>query len=118
MDAETGIKKELLYCWVSSRFRVLVPKRRGTGFLKVPYGHHPDKVLDRIAIAAGCDVIGLDGALEFECSGAVYHGSNAVRAEFAGIVVPRLEAHYGLTAREIPEHEYWRLTPIPHTDGF
>lgn len=118
MNAVLETKKELLYCWTANGFNVLVPKRRGSGFLKAPYGHHADKGLDAIATAARCDVFGLDGALEFECKGAVFHGGKAVRGEFTATVVPRLEAHYGLTAREVSESEFWRLNPVPHSDKF
>ena len=32
--------KELLYVQFSGRFEILVPKIRGTGYLKTPLGHH------------------------------------------------------------------------------
>ena len=101
----------LLWCWVASGFHVLVPKRRSDGYLRAPYGHHPDPGLDRIAALVHVDVVGLDGALYFECGGSVYHGSEAVREAFAAKVVPALEQHYGVSAREIGPGEFWRLHP-------
>jgi hypothetical protein len=89
-------KGELLYCWVSRGFNVLVPKLRNA-----------------VADAVQCDVFGLDGALEFVCSGAVYFGGDARRGEFASKVVPLLERHYGIAAREIDSAEFWRLNPSP-----
>ena len=101
----------LLYSWAASNFHVLVPKRRGTGYLSVPYGHHPIPGLDAIADRAGVDVTGLDGALCFECGGRVFHGSDAVRSAFVAQVVPALEAHYGMASREVTETDFWRLHP-------
>ncbi len=110
---ESSQLKELLYCWVASGLHVLVPKRRGMGFLKTPYGHHLDRGLDAIADAAHVDVTGLDGALCFECSGKIYHGGKAARDAFAAVIVPRLQTHYGWNAREVDETEFWRLYPVP-----
>lgn len=104
--------KQLLFCWVANGFNVLAPKRRGTGFLRVPYGHHPDTALDAIADLVHVDVIGLDGSLHFECKGAVFHGPQELRDAFAGKVVPALERHYGLCAKEIDEVEFWQLHPL------
>lgn len=104
--------KALLYCWVSQNFCVLVPKKRGVGYLKVPYGHHYDGALTDIANAAHVDVVGLDGALMFECGGAVFHGGDAARQSFAAKIVPKLESHYGLSSREISSVEYWEKHPL------
>lgn len=107
----TTTTRELLYCWVAWQFSVLVPKRRGVGFLKVPYGHHVDAGLLDIETIAGCDIYGLDGALDFQCPGSVYHGGNSARIEFASIVMPELERHYGCTSREIRPAEFFALNP-------
>jgi hypothetical protein len=104
--------RELLYCWVAGGFAVLVPKMRGDGFLKVPYGHHVDAGLDRIGDKVQCDVTGLDGALDFRCSGSIYHGGTMMRKEFSDVVVPALASHYSTSAREITEQEFWRLHPV------
>lgn len=103
--------KELLCSWVAGQFCVLVPKRRGAGFLRVPYGHHFDEALDDIASTVSCDVFGLDGMLEFECGGSTYHDQVA-REVFFKKVVPRLEAHYGVLAREVSQSEFWRYHPL------
>lgn len=99
--------KELLYSWVANGFNVLVPKQRGEGFLKVPYGHHIKKGLDAAADAGNCDVYGLDGVLEFNW----FTFDAGKRAAFVSAVVPLLEAHYGWPAREIDQYEFWRLRP-------
>ena len=72
----------------------------------------PTPGLDQIAARARVDVTGLDGALCFECGGAVFHGGDAERAAFASKIMPALEAHYGMASREIPEGEFWRLHPL------
>lgn len=104
--------KQLLWCWVANGFNVLVQKRRGVGFLRVPYGHHPDPGLDRIAELVRVDVVGLDGSLHFECEGSIYHGSDAVRKAWAAKVVPALEKYYGVSSRQIDEGEFWLLHPL------
>jgi hypothetical protein len=97
---------ELLYCWaVPNCLSVLVPKKRGNGFLRVPYGHHHDEALSRIAAAAGCDVFGLDGSLDFVWGG-VDCASEDVREALASKVIPCLELHYGLSARLVTPGEY------------
>lgn len=104
--------KALLYCWVAKTLSVLVPKKRGKGYLKVPYGHHYNEALTDIANTAHVDVTGLDGALEFECAGSVYHGGVDDRKEFLSKVIPGLEAYYGYAAREISEKEFWEKNPL------
>ena len=106
--------KELLFCWVSQALQVLVPKKRGRGFLRVPYGHHYDRVLTKIANDAGVDVFGLDGALEFQCPGAIYHGEAAARKAFVEEVIPPLERYYGWPSREIKPAEFWAKHPLKH----
>lgn len=105
-------KKELLYCWVAQVLNVLVPKKRGEGYLKVPYGHHHDSALTEIANDAGVDVTGLDGSLAFECSRSIFYGPAAGRIEFASKVIPSLEKHYGWTSREIEVSEFWEKNPL------
>jgi len=105
-------QKTLLFCWVSNVFSVLVPKKRGEGFLKVPYGHHNNPALNAVGDAVGLDITGLDGALMLECGGKVYHGGKEIRKSFEGRVISMLEKHYGLRAREVTEKEYWAKHPL------
>lgn len=105
-------QKELLYCWVAQGLNVLVPKKRGEGYLKVPYGHHHDSALTKIANDAGVDVTGLDGALAFECSRSIFYGPEAGQKEFVSKVMPPLARHYGLTSREIEKSEFWEKNPL------
>lgn len=108
--------KMLLWCWVANGFNVLIPKRRGIGYLRVPYGHHHDPALDAIGELVGVDVLGLDGALLFECGGAVFNAAPSVRDAFAAKVVPALERHYGLSAREVSPGEFWQFHPLERVE--
>lgn len=116
-SAKAGESPKLLYCWVFECFAVLVPKQRGYGYLRIPYGHHNNKSLNAIGDLVACDIFGLDGHLEFQCSGAIFHGPAKGRADFADRVVAALEKYYGMTAREITEPEFWRLHPIKDAAG-
>jgi hypothetical protein len=105
--------KELLFCWVAGGLQVLVPKRRGTGYLRAPYGHHNDQALNRIADLVRCDVHGLDGALYFECSSKVYLGAGEeLRNEFAEKIIKPLEEHYGFPSRFVNAPTFWALHPL------
>lgn len=56
-----------LWAWTLGMLHVLVPKQRGIGWLLVPAGHHASPKIRDIETAAGCDVFGLDGTLDFDC---------------------------------------------------
>lgn len=105
-------KSQLLYAWVGQGLSVLVPKRRGRGFLRAPYGHHNQPALNAIADLAGCDVFGLGGSLDFQVPGDVYHGGQLKRAEFAGRLLPALEKVYEAKSREITAADFWQLHPL------
>jgi hypothetical protein len=102
--------RELLYLWTSCTLEVLVPKLRGEGFVKVPYGHHADKAMAKIERIAGCDIFGLDGALSFQTGSrtATYPES---RDAFTDMLLPALVQHYGEPAREASASEFWSLNP-------
>jgi hypothetical protein len=102
--------RELIGCWHSTRFSVLVPRKRGKGFRRVPLGHHHDPKLDAVEEAANCNLFGLDGALEFECGGSIATYADR-RAEFLRRVQPALEATYGVALRLVEQAEYWALHP-------
>ena len=104
-------KRELLCCWVAMRFQVLVPKRRGMGFQMVPYGHHFHDGLSQVEAVAGCDIVGLDGALEFCCPEALYHGKEEEKATFEAKVLPALQELYGCPARRVSPKEFWSNHP-------
>ena len=102
---------KLLFCWVAEGLHVLVPKRRGTGFLSVPYGHHTDKGLDAIAALANCDLYGLDGALNFDCGWDICHGQKGTQDAFIERIRKPLEAHYKMQSQLIDANTFWELHP-------
>ncbi len=105
----------LLYAWVGLGLSVLVPKKRGPGFLRTPYGHHDDPGLNAIAGLAGCDIFGLDGSLDFQVGAHIYHGGPGARAEFVGRVMPALEKLYEASSYEINLSQFWDLHPLKTT---
>ena len=109
VERKEDMSAELIYCWVSQCFSVLVPKKRGGGFLKVPYGHHHNAELTGIANKIGVDVFGLDGSLDFEVNRSIYYGD---RNKFSSVLMPMLESYYGLPSREVNVNDFWRLHPL------
>lgn len=103
--------RELLYCFDLRNLNVLVPKKRGEGFLAVPYGHHYDAKLDAIATKAGCDVTGLDGHLAFDCGASVAVNTAAAHT-YAAKIMPLLAAHYACSFRAVSPGEFHRLHPV------
>lgn len=102
---------KLLFCWVAEGLQVLVPKRRGSGYLRVPYGHHVDKALDSIAAIAKCDLFGLDGALYFDCGWDICHGNEEIQTKFIEKVRTPLESHYKMPSQLIDRNTFWALHP-------
>lgn len=106
-----SVEPKLLLCWAAGGLQVLVPKRRGKGYLSAPYGHHANKGLDTIAELAMCDLFGLDGALYFDCGWTIFHGQQGTHDEFIERVRAPLEAHYKMPSQLIGVTEFWELHP-------
>lgn len=90
---------------------ILVPKRRGEGFVKVPLGHHHDGVA-KVAHEIDFDIFGLDGALEIQTGSLIDKDVN----KLLGRIMPPLCAHYGMDYRLIDRGEFYRLHPIKTED--
>jgi hypothetical protein len=98
--------KEILAFWDGHRFMAaLVPKARGTGFLKVPAGHHVDPRIADLEEATGSSVYGLDGSLEVETS----RGPNDEK--WAGFL-SGLRHLWPYPVRIVDAVEYWERHPI------
>lgn len=104
LEADT---KTLLYVHYHLVFQVLVPKKRGTGFLKVPYGHHENQALREISDRFQVEMCGLDGCLEIERMGARFIPEGTVSE-----IMEALGKHYGLPFKEITLDEFDRLNPV------
>jgi hypothetical protein len=102
--------RELLFLWLVNSLHVLVPKRRGQGFLRQPYGHHIDMDLNRIGELAEADVFGLDGDLQFDW-GPHRRLSQANKDAATAVIMPALAAHYGVPYREALPNEFWAKHP-------
>lgn len=92
---------------VDGQISILVPKRRGEGFLRQPFGHHAG-ALTAVEDEIGFDLWGLDGSLDVQ--------TGAVRpAAIDGLIakiMPPLCRHYGMDYRIVDRVEYWEKHPI------
>lgn len=101
--------KTLLVCLdaFDKAVSILVPKRRGEGFLKSPLGHHHDRV-SQIAHEIELDIYGLDGALEVQTGS--LHGKDT--EALLERIMPPLCQHYQMDFRVIARAEFWKLHPL------
>lgn len=90
--------KALIVAFLESVILVLVPKKRGTGFQKVPLGHHYDEVA-AFMITLGADIYGLDGHLEINFPPGVPGSPQRKKAEER--FLDPISGFYGYPWREI-----------------
>jgi hypothetical protein len=89
--------------WDMGGLNIAVPKKRGSGYLKQPYGHHAIQALDDIAADERIAMCGLDGYLNLEYRYVEYDA----RAAIIDRVMPRLAAHYGFREWMEDETAFW-----------
>ena len=93
------VEKKLYFTFQADGLLVLVPKKRGNGFLKTPYGHHTiqalDDILDQATLLAK-NLYGLDGYLYFQVK--TYSGDEE---KIAPILMPLLETYYGFVSEYV-----------------
>lgn len=113
----TPAGKELLYIFRERGIHILVPKKRGEGFLRTPIGHHQSP-LSHLAYKIGYDLFGLDGEI-FVDSG--YIGKDDKPRMIERVLEP-ISQLLGFPHREISRQEYYDLHPIkteePTTPAF
>lgn len=103
------MEREIIWTFVGGNLCALIPNKRGTGFLRQPYGHHKDQGLEDVREQIDdVDIFGLDGHLELDI--------HRIRDQekFEGIVkkaLTLLEAHYSCSSRE-SHREFWDFHPI------
>jgi hypothetical protein len=104
--------RELLYYWDLGGLNVLVPKRRGVGFLRCPLGHHYVEFYASLETELHCDICGLDGALYFEFHPRLNtaHPRSVLEA-MTQRVMAKLGAHHIATFREVGVDEFHRQLP-------
>lgn len=81
------------YAWSFGSMSVLIPKQRGSGWMKVPAGHDWSERITAVQAAGKCDVCGLDGTLDFDC-GPHISTYPEKRAEFEARVLPVVAKWY------------------------
>lgn len=107
MTEQTAEKTLLVYApSVGPTIWVLIPKRRGTGFLKSPV-HHSTSPLDLIAYDLGCDFCGLDGYLEASYGA---HDTRTPMDDRIAKLMARLSEHYGFPWKRIGRDEFFDLS--------
>lgn len=67
--------------------QIKVPKRRGSGFLKTPCGHHHEPWMHDI----GYDVDGLDGMLDIDCGYVKYEDRKAMANKIMPLIQKRFK---------------------------
>lgn len=90
--------RELLALIQDPNLYVLVPKRRGRGFLKTPLGHHAT-ALGQLETKIGADIVGLDGHLAIALNEALPAPTSptpAARRSQAEKAMDFLSRHYGI----------------------
>lgn len=97
------------YMWDDSGLNIIIPKRRGDGYLRVPYGHHNNPKLNLISDSVNVvDVTGLDGYLNFRFSAKVIYDASK-RAKIVAIVMPQLAAYFDFKSWIEDIRGFWRV---------
>jgi len=94
-----------LYTWDMSGLNIAVPKKRGSGYLARPYGHHSIWGMNQIAFEESVDMCGLDGYLNLEYR---YVEIDA-RSTIIDRVMPRIAEHYGFVDWREDYHGFWEV---------
>lgn len=92
-----------IYIWDNGGLSILVPKRRGMGYLKTPYWHKHVDALSDIEEIERVTLSGLDGCLSFDY-GYVELGK---RQPIIDRVMPKLSAYYGFTEWREDAAAFW-----------
>ena len=99
---------EAIYMWDRGGLNILIPKRRGTGYLKVPFGHHAVSGLNDIECAVSADFDGLEGYLSVEYIHRP-HGYSKSEEEAVALIMPMLAKHYGFTTWREDAKLFWKI---------
>lgn len=98
------MQKKLLVELDGKSVKILVPKKKGPGFLLSPLGHHPTAARD-LADEIGCPVLIQDGHLEL----AVGHYPRLEDGQILRDYVAPVARHIGLPFTVVSEAEFWGL---------
>ena len=91
--------------WDAGGLNVAIPKRKGGGYLKVPFGHHPNSKLSAIEVSERVDMCGLDGYLELS------YGYTRLerRKQITARVLPQLAKIFGFKTWREDTKLFWRV---------
>jgi hypothetical protein len=101
LNKESKMEKEILYIIEAVSVNFLIPKKRGTGYLKTPVGHYSNELASKIEKEFPYDVCGLDGYLCVD-TGATW-GKNYDK------LIKLISSHYGLPIKTISRNRWYNL---------
>lgn len=105
-ESQTGTGVAI-YMWDAGGLNILIPKRRGEGYLKCPLGHHVVPALSDIE-AQLCDLCGLDGFLQVDYYRHPY-GRSKTEAEAVAKIMPMLAKHFGFSTWREDTKLFWQI---------
>lgn len=110
-----GFEKKLLWLYIHTSINVLVPKKRGSGYLMAPYGHHINPELEEVRQYKmnGIDIFGLDGCLELVVNKYDFDDPDD---QYAIKLMTALSEHYQMPFEKITSDEFFRLNPVGRAD--
>lgn len=107
--ATESAPKEILWLYLDRSICVLIPKKRGKGYLKQPYGHHINTDLENFRNDLNSvDIFGLDGHLQIMVNKAEYEDKDLA---FGNSVIEKLASYYSLPFRHVKSSEFWANHP-------
>lgn len=103
-------RKELLWLHIDTNIWVLVPKKRGIGYLKTPYGHHANADFEKVRRDKmdNIDVFGLDGYLEL-CIDRISGNFKEKDEQYAAKLMNALSDYYQMPNREASRSEFFGI---------
>ncbi|WP_394222714.1 hypothetical protein [Alteromonas gracilis] len=102
--------KEILWIYMDRSICALIPKKRGVGYLRQPYGHHINSEMEKFRDDLnGVDIYGLDGHLQIMVDKAEYEDKDLV---FGKAVIERLASYHSLPFRHVSLNEFWLNHPV------
>lgn len=104
-DKSGTITKEILACFFTRELSLLIPKKRGTGFLLVPLGHHACPLSE---LNIPYDIFGLDGSLDIQ-TGYIDRERRSLLEKEAIVPIAGL---LGFPYRIVSENEFFENHPI------
>lgn len=101
------MSKTILVCFHKEYIGVLIPKKRGNGFLRVPLGHH-NCPLSELERDIGFDIYGTEGSLTV-MTGCIHEDQYAELTERVILPISQL---LGFPYRIVEKDEYFEHHPL------